>query len=95
MLSKDQFERALGYCHMYLNNQELETVMSHYDLKHDGTISYEEFLTGMRGSLNARRKLLVGTLFSKLANGGSSAPLQVGCGRNWVPRDAPPRAGSR
>lgn len=77
VLSKEQFERALGYCHMYLNNQELETIMSHYDLKHDGTISYEEFLTGMRGSLNARRKLLVGALFSKLAgNSGSTVTLE-------------------
>ena len=25
VLTQDQFERALGYCHMFLNNQELET----------------------------------------------------------------------
>lgn len=67
VLNKDQFERALGYCHMYLNNQELETMMSHYDLKHDGTMSYEEFLTGMRGSLNARRRSLIIILFQRLA----------------------------
>ena len=77
VLSKEQFERALGYCHIYLNNQELETVMSHYDLKHDGTLSYEEFLTGMRGSLNARRKLLVGALFRKIAGYDEAISLEV------------------
>lgn len=77
VLSKDQFERALGYCHMYLNNQELETVMSHYDLRHDGTIAYEEFLTGMRGSLNARRKLLVGHLFKSVANNSEIVALEA------------------
>merc|ERR1711998_101901 len=78
VLSKEQFERALGYCHMYLNNQELETVMSHYDIRHDGTIVYEEFLTGMRGSLNARRKLIVGTLFKNIAGSPDiAASLQV------------------
>merc|ERR1711998_300306 len=78
VLSKEQFERALGYCHMYLNNQELETVMSHYDIRHDGTIAYEEFLTGMRGSLNARRKHIVGTLFKKIAGGPDvAASLEV------------------
>jgi hypothetical protein len=77
VLSKDQFERALGYCHMYLNNQELETVMSHYDLKHDGTISYEEFLTGMRGSLNARRRFLVGSLFNQIAGNAAAVSLEA------------------
>merc|ERR1711988_617524 len=78
VLSKEQFERALGDCHMYLNNQELETVMSHYDIRHDGTIAYEEFLTGMRGSLNARRKHIVGTLFKKIAGGPDvAASLEV------------------
>jgi len=77
VLSKEQFERALGYCHIYLNNQELETVMSHYDLKHDGTLSYEEFLTGMRGSLNARRKLLVGALFRKIAGYDEAISLEA------------------
>merc|ERR1711939_436773 len=42
VLTKEQFERALGYCHMFLNNQEVETIMSHYDLKHDGTMVYEK-----------------------------------------------------
>jgi len=61
---------------MFLNNQELETIMSHYDLKHDGTITYEEFLAGMKGSLNARRKMLVGTLFNQIG-GGAPISLEV------------------
>jgi len=77
MLGRDQFERALGYCHMYLNNQELETVMAHYDLKHDGTASYEEFLTGMKGSLNARRKQLIKTLWDAVGAGAPQLPLSV------------------
>merc|ERR1719453_997537 len=77
VLKKDQFERALGYCHMYLNNQEVETIMSHYDLKHDGTMSYEEFLTGMRGSLNARRKALTSILFDTLSGNAETCSLDA------------------
>jgi len=75
VLKKSQFEKALGYCNMFLNNQELETMMSHYDIKHDGTLAYEEFLTGMRGSLNARRKVLVNNLFDAIG-GGSTCDLK-------------------
>merc|ERR1711939_240819 len=76
VLTKEQFERALGYCHMFLNNQEVETIMSHYDLKHDGTMVYEDFIQGMRGSPNARRKLLVQSLFNKLSGGRGTIALK-------------------
>lgn len=77
ILSKDQFERALGYCHMYLNNQEIETMMAHYDTQHDGSMGYEEFLTGMRGSLNHRRRALVSSTFSAISGGADTAALDA------------------
>lgn len=50
-----EFEAALARCgYLYINHRlfpkivELQALMKYYDKDHDGSISYEEFVSGLR-----------------------------------------------
>jgi Ca2+-binding EF-hand superfamily protein len=42
-----------------LSPSEFERIFKYFDKNNDGKISYDEFLRGVRGPLNARRAALV------------------------------------
>ncbi len=54
-----------------LNPSEFERIFKYFDKNNDGKISYDEFLVGLRGDLNERRKGLVGLAFKKLDKTGN------------------------
>jgi len=74
-VNRPDFERALGHCELFLNGQEVDTIVSHYDMAHSGSMMYEEFLTGLRGTLNHRRRALVQTIFDSVSGGGADATV--------------------
>lgn len=49
-----------------LNPSEFERIFKYFDKNNDGKISYDEFLVGLRGDLNANRRELVALAFNKL-----------------------------
>ena len=53
-----------------LSPSEFERIFKYFDKNNDGKISYDEFLRGVRGALNARRSVLVEKVFAKLDKTG-------------------------
>jgi len=45
--------------------------MRHYDVDGDGSISYEEFIRGLRDELTPRRKAMVSKAFAMMDRDGS------------------------
>jgi len=74
-VTRDQFESVLSECALFLNTQEVETIMSHYDMNHSGNMAYEEFLSGVRGTLNHRRRDYAQTLFNSIGNGAQTVTV--------------------
>ena len=73
-VNRNGFEQALSNCALFLNTQEVETLMSHYDMSAGGTMMYESLLSGLRGTLNHRRKGIVQAVFDRVAQGADSVP---------------------
>ena len=49
-----------------LSPSEFERVFKFFDKNNDGVINYNEFLSGLRGHLNVRRKAVVDLAFNKM-----------------------------
>lgn len=58
-LSKEELKYGLADYGMQLNLLELDGVFSYFDRNRDGHIDISEFLRGIRGDMNSRRKQLV------------------------------------
>ena len=58
---------ALRRCRL----QEVEAVFQFYDRDGNGELSFNEFLRGVRGDMNPRRKALVQQAFQKLDFNGN------------------------
>ncbi len=54
-----------------LSPSEFERVFKYFDKNNDGKITYDEFLSALRGELNTRRKGLVDLAYNKLDRDGS------------------------
>ena len=65
-LDVSEFEQALGAFGLFPKKVELQALMKYYDLNKDGSISYEEFLTGLTDEMNDRRKNMVMKAFAAL-----------------------------
>jgi calcyphosin len=50
---------------------ELQQLIKYYDVDGDGNVGYEEFLSGLKDSLNARKQAMVDRAFSMLDKNGS------------------------
>jgi Ca2+-binding EF-hand superfamily protein len=46
-----------------LTPSEFERIFKYFDKNNDGKIDYDEFLRGLRGDMNERRRALVGLAF--------------------------------
>jgi Ca2+-binding EF-hand superfamily protein len=52
---------------------ELQQLIKYYDVDGDGNVGYEEFLSGLKDSLNARKQAMVDRAFSILDKNGSGS----------------------
>ena len=55
---------------MFPTKVELQQLIKYYDVDGDGNIGYEEFLSGLRDPLNARKQAIVDRAFSLLDKNG-------------------------
>jgi Ca2+-binding EF-hand superfamily protein len=70
-LDQSEFEQALGAFGLFPKKVELQALMKFYDTNKDGSISYQEFLTGLKDDLSERRKHMVMKAFACLDIDGS------------------------
>merc|ERR1712166_993407 len=75
VVNRPDFEKALAHCELFLNTQEVDNLVSHYDMAHSGSMMYEEFLTGLRGTLNHRRRGIVQTIFDSICRGAADTTV--------------------
>merc|ERR1711998_229779 len=69
-LDKAEFIDGLQKFGLDVSRDEAEQLLKAYDRNNDGVISYDEFIRGMRDSLNSRRLKLVMKAFKKLDKSG-------------------------
>ena len=69
-LSLAEFRFGLKDFGVKLNPAELEELFYFFDKDKSGNISFDEFLVGLRGSINARRRRLIGLAYNVLDRNG-------------------------
>lgn len=65
-LSKEEFKYGLQDYGLELNIREIDEIFRYFDRDHSGTISIDEFLIGLKGDMNLRRKQIVRMAFDIL-----------------------------
>jgi Ca2+-binding EF-hand superfamily protein len=70
-LDSSEFEQALAAFGIFPKKVELQALMRFYDVDGDGSIGYEEFISGLRDELTPRRKVMVDKAFSMMDRDGS------------------------
>jgi Ca2+-binding EF-hand superfamily protein len=66
LLSLEEFKKAMNEHTMDMTENEVRALFKYFDQSDDGYISYDEFLVGLRGDLNPRRKALVNLAYGVL-----------------------------
>ena len=51
----------------------MQALFKFYDINHDGTISYDEFVRGLREPMNSRREKVTLKAFNSIARDGKAA----------------------
>lgn len=64
------FENKNAFCSLFPKKVELQALMKYYDINGDGSVSYEEFLNGLRDELTPRRKNMTLKAFAMLDKSG-------------------------
>lgn len=70
-LDAQEFEQALAAFGIFPKKVELQALMKYYDINQDGSVSYEEFLNGLKDELSERRVNMVQKAFKRLDIDGS------------------------
>lgn len=70
-LDREELKWGLKDYGVDLSERELNTVISAFDRNGDGIINFDEFLRGIRGSLNARRRAMILLAYDVLDRDGS------------------------
>ena len=65
-LDKDEFAQCLAKCQLPLRQKEVHKLFLFFDKDGSGGVSYDEFIVGVRGELNRRRKAVVHLAFDQL-----------------------------
>lgn len=65
-LDAQEFEQALGAYGLFPKKVELQALMKYYDIDGNGSISFDEFISGMKDELSPRRLNMVKKAFSRL-----------------------------
>jgi hypothetical protein len=63
-LDQQEFTDALGQFGFFPKIVDIQALMKYFDTNNDGNITYEEFLKGLRESMNERRMKLVDKAFN-------------------------------
>jgi Ca2+-binding EF-hand superfamily protein len=66
-----EFEEALGSFGLFPTKVELQALVKYYDTDQDGSVSFEEFISGLRDELSERRQAMVQKAFNILDKDGS------------------------
>lgn len=67
-----EFEKAMRECEISdLSSKAIRHLFRYFDKDDSGSITYDEFLVGVRGELNERRKTMVIMAYNKLDSDGS------------------------
>lgn len=75
-LDAQEFEQALAAYGLFPKKVELQALMKYYDINGDGSISFDEFLNGLKDELSERRLNMVKKAFARLDR-DNSGQLQV------------------
>ncbi len=70
-LSFEEFKKGLIEMDVSQSESDLHRLFRHFDADCSGYLSFDEFLVGMRGTLNPRRKEMVGMAFKVLDREGN------------------------
>jgi len=70
-LDCQEFEQALASFGIFPKKVELQALMKFYDVDGDGSITYDEFLSGLKDELSERRLNMVKKAFGMLDRDGS------------------------
>ena len=66
-----EFKKAMQEMDFDLADKDIRNLWNHFDADESGSISYEEFIQGVREPLNKRRKNLINLAFDKIDTDGS------------------------
>jgi len=72
MLERPELESALQACGINLSEFEIDQIFRHFDFNADGSVHYDEFLSGIRRPLSAQRALHVRKIFNTLDSNGNN-----------------------
>jgi len=72
MLERPELESALQACGINLSEFEIDQIFRHFDFNADGSVHYDEFLSGIRRPLCAQRALHVRKIFNTLDSNGNN-----------------------
>ena len=70
-LQFDEFRKALKEMEFDLSDKDIHSLWDHFDVDQSKSISYEEFVQGVRDPLNTRRLGLISLAFEKIDSDGS------------------------
>ena len=78
-LDAQEFAQAMRECNLLLSKQELTELFKFFDQDGGGSISYDEFLEGVRGPVSKRRDGLIVQAFQVIDkdNNGILEPAEV------------------
>ena len=65
-LDAQEFEQALAAYGLFPKKVELQALMKYYDINADGSISFDEFMSGLKDELSERRLNMVKKAFARL-----------------------------
>ena len=60
-----EFFVGLNECGCNLTKEETDALLSAFDTDHDGNVNFDEFLIGLRGSMNAQRQAVADAAYAK------------------------------
>lgn len=69
-LDAQEFSKAMKELRFGISEEDIARLFSMFDMNHDGTISYNEFMRMVAGEMNETRKLIVEAAFKKLDKNG-------------------------
>mmetsp|Transcript_30016 Transcript_30016/g.39870 ORF Transcript_30016/g.39870 Transcript_30016/m.39870 type:complete len:195 (+) Transcript_30016:71-655(+) len=70
-IDREEFWSGLCEIQIRISRAEADSLMQLFDLNGDGYVNFDEFLVGIRGSLNAQRQAMVDKAFLKFDADGS------------------------
>ena len=70
-LDWNEFRKGIKEMQLGVTDMQIRHLFNLFDANDDGAISYEEFLVGLRGELNERRRAMVEMAFRRLDKDGS------------------------